>query len=91
MNTYSEKEMIEDLKGRKKKIRQFARNLSPTEKVRQLELLQKRHYELLKARRKTAGAKFLKNGEGGVMLKTFESFDKKAQDYEKIYMLEVFK
>lgn len=50
MNTDFENEVIEDLKRRKDNFRQFNRNLSPTEKILQLELLQKRHYELLKAR-----------------------------------------
>ena len=57
MNTDFEKEAIEDLKRRKDNFRAFTRNLSPTEKIRQLELLQKRYYKLLKARKKTAGAK----------------------------------
>ncbi len=57
MNTDSEKEAIEDLKRRKENLRRFTRNLSPTEKVRQLELLQKRHYELLKAREENGGRK----------------------------------
>ncbi len=45
MNTNFEKEAIEDLKRRKENFRAFTRNLSPTEKIRQLELLQKRYYE----------------------------------------------
>ena len=55
MDTDSEKEAIEDLERRKSSFRSFTRNLSPTEKVRQLELLQKRHYELLKAREENGG------------------------------------
>jgi len=55
MNTDIEKEAIDDLKRRKDNFRQFNRNLSPTEKIRQLELLQKRHYELLKAREENGG------------------------------------
>ena len=57
MNTISEKEAIEDLKRRKKNFRAFTRNLSPTEKIRQLELLQRRYYELLKAREENSGRK----------------------------------
>jgi len=55
LNTISEKEAIEDLKRRKEIFRAFTRNLSPTEKIRQLELLQRRHYELLKAREENGG------------------------------------
>ena len=57
MTTNSEKEAIEDLNRRKSNFRRFTRNLSPTEKVRQLELLQRRHYELLKAREENGGRK----------------------------------
>ncbi len=57
MNTDFEKEAIEDLKRRKENFRAFTRNLSPTEKIRQLELLQKRYYELLKAREENGGRK----------------------------------
>lgn len=57
MITDSEKEAVEDLKRRKKNFRTFTRNLSPTEKIRQLELLQKRYYELLKAREAGGGRK----------------------------------
>lgn len=55
MNINSENEAIEDLKRRKENLRRFTRNLSPTEKIRQLELLQKRHYELLKTREENGG------------------------------------
>ena len=55
MNINSEKEAIEDLKRRKSNFRRFTCHLSPTEKIRQLELLQKRHYELLKAREENGG------------------------------------
>lgn len=55
MSISSEKEAVEDLRRRKENFRRFARNLSPTEKIRQLELLQKRHYELLKARKENGG------------------------------------
>ncbi len=55
MNADFEKEAIEDLEQRKENFRQFTRNLSPTEKIRQLELLQRRHYELLKAREENGG------------------------------------
>ncbi len=57
MNTNSEKEAIEDLKRRKNNFRVFTRNLSPTEKIRQLELLQWRYYELMKAREENGGRK----------------------------------
>jgi len=57
MNIDFEKEAIEDLQRRKENFRAFTRNLSPTEKIRQLELLQKRHYELLKAREENGGRK----------------------------------
>jgi hypothetical protein len=43
MKTDSEKEAIEDLKRRKENFHLFIRNLSPTEKIRRLELLQKRY------------------------------------------------
>ena len=55
MNIDFEKEAIEDLKRRRGNFRAFSRNLSPTEKIRQLELLQRRHYELLKAREENGG------------------------------------
>jgi hypothetical protein len=57
MNTNLEKEAIEDLQRRKENFRAFTHNLSPTEKIRQLELLQRRHYELLKAREENGGRK----------------------------------
>lgn len=57
MNINFEKEAVEDLKRRKENFRAFARNLSPTEKIRQLELLQRRYYELLKAREENVGRK----------------------------------
>ncbi len=50
MSANYEKEAVEDLKRRKENFRAFTHNLSPTEKIRQLELLQRQHYELLKAR-----------------------------------------
>lgn len=48
-------EVIEDLKRRKENFRRYMRNLSPTEKIQELELLQKRYYELLKAREENGG------------------------------------
>ncbi len=60
MNINFEKEAIEDLKRRKENFRTFTRNLSPTEKIRQLELLQRRYYELLKAREENGGHKIPK-------------------------------
>lgn len=55
MNTNFEKEAVEDLRRRKKSLRTFTRSLSPTEKIRQLELLQQRYYKLLKAREESGG------------------------------------
>lgn len=55
MNTDFEKAAVEDLKRRKENFRQYTRNLSPTEKIRQLELLQWRYYNLLKAREENGG------------------------------------
>jgi hypothetical protein len=57
MNTDFENEAIEDLNRRKKKFRAFTRNMSPTEKIIQLELLQKRYYKLLKASEENGGRK----------------------------------
>lgn len=57
MNIDFEKKAIEDLKRRKRNFRAFTRNMSPTEKICQLELLQKRYYELLKAREENGGRK----------------------------------
>lgn len=39
----------------KKRFRDHVRSMSPTEKIRQLELLQKRYYELLKIREANGG------------------------------------
>ncbi len=55
MNIDSEREVIKDLNRRKGNFPRFTRNLSPTEKIRQLKLLQKRHYQLLKAREENGG------------------------------------
>jgi len=57
MNIDFEKGAIEDLKRRKENFRAFTRNLSLTEKILQLELLQRRYYELLKAREENGGRK----------------------------------
>lgn len=57
MNTDFENEAIEELNRRKKNFRAFTRDLSPTEKIIQLELLQKRYYKLLKAREENGGRK----------------------------------
>ena len=56
-----EKAVIEDLKQRKANFRNYVRNLSPTEKIVQLELLQKRYYALLKTREANGGRKVPEN------------------------------
>ena len=60
MNTNFENEVVEDLKRRKDIFRRYTRSLSPTEKIRQLELLQRRHYNLLKSREENGGRKIPK-------------------------------
>lgn len=55
MNTNFEKEVVEDLKRRKEIFRRYTRSLSATAKIRQLELLQRRHYNLLKIRDENGG------------------------------------
>ena len=57
MNTDLEQQTYEALKQSKEKLRHYLRNLSPTEKIRQLELLQKRNYEILKELEKSEGRK----------------------------------
>jgi len=47
--------VIDDLVRRKKRFREYMRNLSPTEKIRALESLQRRTYELLKVREENGG------------------------------------
>ena len=54
---------IEDLKRRKANFRNYVRNLSPTEKIVQLEILQKRSYALMKAREANGGRKVPENWE----------------------------
>jgi len=46
---------IEKIKLAKQKLRGHTRNLSPTEKIRQTELLQKRYFALLEARQANGG------------------------------------
>ena len=47
--------VIDDLVRRKKRFRHYMRNLSPTEKIRELESLQRRTYELLRIREMNGG------------------------------------
>lgn len=79
MNTDFEKEATEDLKRRKKNFRAFTRNLSPTEKIRQLEFLQRHYCELLKARETDSERKIPKNGESGAMPKIFAAKTKESK------------
>lgn len=58
MHTNFKDELIEDLDRRKAVLRHYLRNLSPTEKIVQLELLQKRTYNLAESRKK--------NGKGEI-------------------------
>lgn len=50
-----EQKSIEDLERRKKIFREHLRNLSPTEKIEQLVILQHHYYELLSIREKNGG------------------------------------
>jgi tRNA A22 N-methylase len=50
-----EQESIEDLKRRKKIFRQHLQNLSATEKIEQLLVLQEHYYELLSIREQNGG------------------------------------
>jgi hypothetical protein len=50
-----EQESIEDLKKRKKIFRQHLQNLSPTEKIEQLLMLQEHYYQLLSIREQNGG------------------------------------
>ncbi|HLA96800.1 MAG TPA: hypothetical protein VK612_13845 [Pyrinomonadaceae bacterium] len=50
MNTNIKDAVVEDLKRRKAVMRHYVRNLSPTEKIVHLELLQKRTYALAESR-----------------------------------------
>lgn len=61
MNINFEQKAIEDLKRRKENFRRYVRNLSPTEKIQELELLQKRYYEILKERELNGGRKMPEN------------------------------
>lgn len=70
MNTNFKDEIIEDLKRRKAVMRHYVRNLSPTEKIIHLELLQKRTYNLAESRQK--------NGKGEIQDKL--KIWRKAQD-----------
>lgn len=55
MNIISEQDSIDDLSFRKKAFRERMKNLTPTEKIQQLELLQRRYYTLLAEREKSGG------------------------------------
>jgi hypothetical protein len=57
MTTNFEQEVIEDLKRRKAVLRRHLLNLSPTEKIQELENLQRRNYEILKELEKNGGRK----------------------------------
>lgn len=57
MNTNFNQEIIEDLKRRKSVLRRHLLNLPLTEKIQQLELLQKRNYAILKELEKNGGRK----------------------------------
>ena len=46
---------IDDLARRKKSFRRYMYRLSPTEKIRHLEILQSRYYSLLEAREQNNG------------------------------------
>lgn len=48
-------EIIEDLKRRKKRSREFLRSLSPIEKIAKLVELQKQYYAMLKVREQNGG------------------------------------
>ncbi len=48
-------EIISDLKTRKKRSREFLRNLSPEEKIAKLVRLQEQYYEMLKVRQQNGG------------------------------------
>lgn len=61
MHTNSESYVIEDLTGCKAAMRRYLRNLSPSEKIIHLELLQKRTYSLAESRQK--------NGKGEILRK----------------------
>lgn len=50
-------EIIEDLKRRKKKSREFLRSLSPEEKIAKLVELQEQYYAMLKTREQNGGRK----------------------------------
>ncbi len=58
MHTNIKDELIEDLDRRKAVMRHYLRSLSPTEKIVQLELLQKRTYSLAESRQQ--------NGKGEI-------------------------
>ncbi|MGH8500696.1 MAG: hypothetical protein ACRERV_18070 [Methylococcales bacterium] len=70
MNTNIKNVVIEDLNRRKAVMRHYVRNLSPTEKIMHLELLQKRTYDLAESRQN--------NGKGAINDKL--KIWRKAQD-----------
>ena len=57
MTTNFEQEVIEDLKRRKTALRRHLLNLPLTEKIRELENLQRRNYAILKELEKNGGRK----------------------------------
>ncbi len=57
MDTNFEQETYKALERSKKRLRRYILNLSPTEKIQELELLQKRNYEILKELEKSGGRK----------------------------------
>lgn len=55
MSTDIKQQAIDDLTRRKKSFRRYMYGLSPTEKIKHLELLQHRYYAVLEAREKNGG------------------------------------
>ena len=55
MNNDLQSEIVEDLKRRKKRSREFLRSLSPSEKIAKLVELQERYYQMLEAREQNGG------------------------------------
>ncbi len=55
MNNDLQSEIVEDLKRRKKRSREFLRSLSPSEKIAKLVELQERYYQMLEVREQNGG------------------------------------
>lgn len=55
MGTDIKQQAIDDLTRRKKSFRRYLYGLSPTEKIRHLEMLQRRYYAILEAREQSGG------------------------------------